>query len=572
MATTIEISYFNSFWIKTVNNVDAQPVWPSGYPYNLANPIVGSNGVNLDEFPGTSPVNQAVNEIDPLIGEYQINWFVEEARIRGGYNNTQIDLGVKAYIVEDDTTQQNRFNSLIYSGIYNSRTGTNNTNQFSVGQDITKSLDPANGSIQKLYAENTNMTIFQESKVSNALIDKDAIYSAEGGGTVTSSSLVIGQIQPYLGEYGISKNPESFAVYGFQKYFTDKDRGVVLRLSRDGITEISNYGMLDYFRDNLANINENYGWNYQIGPGSSSVDARTINAGATSLEKALLGMSLNVNGVFSAYVIDINTDETSHELTVDRDVSTINISDTVTLSSVAPSKSLGAYDIHNKNYVLSLQYGPEYSFEPYDTYIEADKYDTIVFDELINGWSSFMSYYPTQMFSLKNDFYSIKGPSIWKHYSNQVSATSFYGVEGGANITFVFNENSGVNKVFQTVNYEGDSGWQVDYFMSGATGYDSTTNGWEQFEDKIQDIKSYYEGVYSSQGITYYSGFNRKENKYYANLINTSTAKPGEVVFGESVSGIKGRFATVKFSTDATTDPGGIKELWSVGTKINYIR
>ena len=59
----------------------------------------------------------------------------------------------------------------------------------------------------------------------------------------------------------LSKNPESFAVYGFQKYFTDKDRGVVLRLSRDGITEISQYGMLDYFRDNLANINDNNGWN-----------------------------------------------------------------------------------------------------------------------------------------------------------------------------------------------------------------------------------------------------------------------------------------------------------------------
>jgi hypothetical protein len=85
-------------------------------------------------------------------------------------------------------------------------------------------------------------------------------------------------------------------------------------------------------------------------------------------------------------------------------------------------------------------------------------------------------------------------------------------------------------------------------------------------------VESYYEGVYSSNGIQYRSGFDRKENKYYANLVNTSTAKPGEIVFGESISGIKGRFATVKFSTDLTTDPGGSKELWSVGAKVNYIR
>jgi len=568
MAATIEISYFNSFWIKTVNNESAQPVWPSGYPYNTGNPIVGSNGVELDEFPGTGSINQAVDEVSADGNDYQINWFVEESRIRGGYNNTQIDLGVKAYIVEEEDIQQNRFNSMIYSGIYNSRTGVNNTNQFSVGQDIIKSVDPAYGSIQKLFAAETNMTIFQESKVSSALIDKDAIYTAEGSPMQTTSNVVIGQIQPYLGEYGISRNPESFAYYGFQKYFVDKDRAAVLRLSRDGITEISQYGMLDYFRDNLASINENYGWNYQIGPGASSSSARVINCGVTDIDKILLGMSLNVNGTFSGYVID----KTSTEVTIDRDVATIGLTDIVFLSSTAPSKALGAYDIHNKNYVLSLQYGPEYSFEPYDTYIEEDKYDTVVFDELINGWSSFMSYYPTQMFSLKNSFYSIKGPSIWQHYSSLVNRGNFYGIDNQSNITFIFNQDSGINKVFQTVNYEGDSGWQVDYFLSGETGYDSVNGVWQNFQDQIQTVESYYEGVYSNNGITYYSGFNRKENKYYANLINTSSAKPGEIVFGESISGIKGRFATVKFSTDTTTDPGGPKELWSVGSKVNYIR
>ena len=41
-------------------------------------------------------------------------------------------------------------------------------------------------------------------------------------------------------------------MYGYRKYFTDKDRNAVLRLSMDGITEISNYGMYDYFRDQLS--------------------------------------------------------------------------------------------------------------------------------------------------------------------------------------------------------------------------------------------------------------------------------------------------------------------------------
>ena len=36
------------------------------------------------------------------------DWYIEEARIRGGYNNTSVDFGVKAYIVEDTFKQQHR--------------------------------------------------------------------------------------------------------------------------------------------------------------------------------------------------------------------------------------------------------------------------------------------------------------------------------------------------------------------------------------------------------------------------------------------------------------------------------
>jgi hypothetical protein len=39
-------------------------------------------------------------------------------------------------------------------------------------------------------------------------------------------------------------------------YFTDKQRGAVLRLSRDGLTPISNVGMRTWFRDNLHKSND----------------------------------------------------------------------------------------------------------------------------------------------------------------------------------------------------------------------------------------------------------------------------------------------------------------------------
>ena len=120
MAATIEISYFNSYWAKSVSDGTYQGTWPNGYPYNTgANALPLLGGGTLPAFPGNA---QEQSDYD---------WFVEESRIRGGYNNTQTDFGVKAYIVEEEPAQQHRFNSMIYSGIYNSKTGINQTNQFS---------------------------------------------------------------------------------------------------------------------------------------------------------------------------------------------------------------------------------------------------------------------------------------------------------------------------------------------------------------------------------------------------------------------------------------------------------
>ncbi len=573
MAATLEISYFNSFWMKAVNNAgsgggawNAEPVWPNGYPYNASSPISG-----VPAFPGDATDQTA----DGIPGPYEINWFIEESRIRGGYNNVQTDFSPRAHLVEDVTSEQTRSNAMIYSGIYNSRTGINNTNQFSVAKDITKSVDPANGSIQKLYAENTNMTIFQEKKVSSILIDKDAVYTAEGSSMQTTSNVVMGQVQPYLGEYGISRNPESFAVYGYQKYFSDKDRGVILRLSRDGITEISGYGMLDYFRDNLNNLNENNVWSFSIPIGNAQTQgllpSNVIRITTTDVSSLFIGMQIFENNRFNGYITNIDTEGPfigyDAEITISQFI-TVTTSDEIFFRSIAPAKILGGYDIHNKNYVLSLQEAPTYAN------INDNDYQTLAFDELINGWSSLFSYKPTQLFSLRNNFYTIKDESIWQHYSNNVDRTNFYGSYGGANITFVFNQDSGINKVFKTVNYEGDNGWQVDSFVSGDTGKDLKpgTDLWQSLSDQTQTVESYNEGAYVENGIKYYSGFNRKENKYYANLINTSVAKPGEVVFGEKISGIKGRFATVKFAIDDTTDYGGLKELWSVGSNVTYIR
>lgn len=508
MGATIEIKYYNSFWLKKLPTITkvGQPETASLpvvtiykrsvgdttlevlnaqaenagigqeieytisgviYVYTIINKtIVGTETIlnlskpiyGVDVPSGTTLTFGKINNTAWFPSRYSEtegkDWYIEESRIRGGYNNTSVDFGVKAYIVEETNQIDRLSSSLIYSGLFNSRTGVNNTNQFSVADDITRTVDPAQGSIQKLYAEDTNLIIFQELKVSRALIEKDAVYSADGQPMTTSGRMVIGQIQSYAGNYGIGKHPESFAVYGYRKYFVDDYQNVVLRLSQDGITEISSYGMFDYFRDQLS----------------------------------------------------------------DPALSSGNI--------------YGMWDSHSKQYVLSIQ--------PINGVSK-----TLSFDEDSNGWVSFLSYIPNNGMSLRNNFYTVKYGKLWKHYSSSNPRSVFYGVPYKSNVTVVFNPSVSESKSFLTINYEGTENWALE------TMYTDT--------DQSVGIGSYYfaSTLLGLQDQLFENKFKKKENKYFANLLNITAIQQGEVPLGyQPMSGLKGFYANAKFTCDnATVNP-----------------
>ena len=291
------------------------------------------------------------------------------------------------------------------------------------------------------------------------MIDKDAIYSAEGNAAVTSTNLVIGQIVPYAGEYGISTNPESFAVYGYRKYFTDKNRGVVLRLSKDGITEISSYGMHDFFRDELS--------------------------------------SLNVD------------------------------------------KIIGSWNNHTKDYNISIQ--------------TSTTYKTLTFDEGVLGWTTFLDFKPSQAFSLNNLYYTFNTGKLYQHYLGNYG--QFYGVTYDSNVTIVLNSHPSVVKVFKTINYEGALGWQLES-MSASSGDVTLPIGVYVNQTTLTGLES----------ALFSNNFKKKENKFFANLINNSPSTTGEVLWGNSMTGIKGFFTTVKMKLANVDYPTTKKELFSVSS------
>ena len=177
---------------------------------------------------------------------------VESNRIRDDFNQPIIDKGAKvSTVLEENYEKERRSSGLIYSGIYNTNSGVNNLNQFIQAEKITKDLNPTYGSIQKLFSRQTDLVSFCQDRVVKVLANKDAVFNADGNPNLVATANVLGQTMPFAGDHGISENPESFAKDNYRAYFTDKQRGAVLRLSMDGITPISQYGMNDYFKDNL---------------------------------------------------------------------------------------------------------------------------------------------------------------------------------------------------------------------------------------------------------------------------------------------------------------------------------
>ena len=188
------------------------------------------------------------------------------------------------------------------------------------------------------------------------------------------------------------------------------------------------------------------------------------------------------------------------------------------------------------------------------------------------------------MASLKNKFFTFIDSNIYQHYDESTTTTrsKFYGATTPAEsfVEFIFNPNPTVVKNFNTIAYEGSNGWEVDTYLSDFEGVDQVSNAgtWNQYQDSTNSISSYVEGQYDTNGNIYpaalsqpilRAGFDRKENKYVANLVSASAVRPGEVIYGDQVSGVKGYLMTVKMSIDGSTEPGGAKQLFSVSS--NYV-
>ena len=95
--------------------------------------------------------------------------------------------------------------------------------------------------------------------------------------------------------------------------------------------------------------------------------------------------------------------------------------------------------------------------------------NTLTYSDMVGGWVSFYSYYPDWMLGMNNYFYTFKGGDLYRHNVNSERNT-FYkpwftkiGNPSGAftptTLQSVFNTAPLENKLFKTINLQGDAKW-----------------------------------------------------------------------------------------------------------------
>ena len=213
---------------------------------------IAFNNTDQDQGAGLNPAQLSINNYKFKNSDYNAFAYgngLESYRILDDYNAPRMDYSLRASTIIEDYEEQHKYASLTYSGLYRGDSSINRLNEFNLSLANFKNLDKSFGPVRKLFARDTDLLVLHQDKVTQVYYGKNLLVDAVGGSQVASVPEVLGTQIASQSEYGISDNPESFAVWSNNYYFSDSRRGVVLMMQGNDIVEISENGMRDYFID-----------------------------------------------------------------------------------------------------------------------------------------------------------------------------------------------------------------------------------------------------------------------------------------------------------------------------------
>ena len=303
------------------------------------------------------------------------------------------------------------------------------------------------GSIQKaVLRQNKQLIVYFEDRVGSVGVFEE-LQKDSGGAITYQTSAILNGINFYAYDGGIGLNPESFSYRDTIQYFLSAKNNAVCRLSNDGITEISNYGMLSWFNENL-DVKSNFIQNlrafgaYDERNGSYVLGLSSLIT-ADSVSNPITGEGESLH----LHIPNIgNEDLTATEAYVYNGSSNQWTLVTIIVLTVI------------SNGVVQITWIGTPIATAVTAVIIPKAIDTLAFNEGANAWVSFYDFTPENMVTCGVDFASFKEGELWIHNKNNTRG-SFYGTANSAEIEVPFNVSPTTEKIFTNIQQDSNNVW-----------------------------------------------------------------------------------------------------------------
>ena len=163
----------------------------------------------------------------------------------------------KAHVIYEKAKEVRRPYSVTWSDRYNVDVETLTLSSFNAAQVNYANYAAKYGGITYIENYDENLLALQENKASVVGISKAVLNQAGGGdGVVSLSTSVLDEssINYYAGDWGCNLNPESVLIYDTQVFFADASRGKVIRITREGLSAISDKGLSRLLDGKFQNV------------------------------------------------------------------------------------------------------------------------------------------------------------------------------------------------------------------------------------------------------------------------------------------------------------------------------
>lgn len=495
--------------------------------------------------------------------------YVESSAVSDFFISKNTSIG-RPFSVLPDAKTVYRTGSVTYSDAFLIDVSTLGLSSFNPTLAPFYDLNYIHGSVRYMVNRDDSVVFIQDKKCGIFPVNRNLIEYSSGEKNLAVSTNVVGNPSYYQGEYGVNNNPESVAVNEGRIYFADIRNGAVIRISRDGITAISDAKMDTFFWTKFENLVQNASVKKVIG--GFDVENNEYIISTESLDKATVTVSqsggssyafdLQTNGagntVFGSIVYDNNQifkadtefrnfdnvcdnfdDSINAVIYLDRLVDGQPIVLGEEYIGTTPTALYGiATDISYNFFIPVLINVSKGTFTfpndcgnftaAFGTASNDSSGFTAGYDAGSNVWTTLYSFSPENVISIDSLLYTFKTGSMWKH-STDANRNTYYGTAYNSVVEIISAANASMVKTFESISLEG-------------------TNAWTTLVTNTDQSANILEATYDKRERNWYASIPRDDSANTGGSTITALSGSSEVFALGAVSDVTG--ANITFSSD----------------------